>query len=338
MICTIFQLILKRQHFQTCFSFSEVLDLAPTKEEFKDIVTEDIWKKIEEMVAFNPNKASENGPDFPQPIDLNVTSLSKEKRTQIHKLVKQAFSSKIISSTLNPPDTEDKFIRITRAKGGKSDNRNRWTWEGEYVHFVVRKENIDTVQAASEIGNALRLRPSQVNYAGTKDKRGITTQMFCIKKREPQQIAKSIRGFRNIKIGNFEFQTDVLKLGQLSGNHFKIALRHLKGDQTEIEKSLENIREFGFINFYGLQRFGNCASIPTYEVGIAILKADYKLAVELILKPREDDLGFLRRIRETWWKNRDSSEALGEFFFEDICWEICCNFRLNSINYEGLVL
>lgn len=295
-----------------------MLDLTSIKEEFKDIVTDEIWSKIEKMVDFNPNKIPEDSPDFPQPIDINVTTLSKEKRTQIHKLVKQAFSHKIISSTCNPPDSEDKFIQISRAKGGKGDNRNRWTWDGEYVHFVVRKENIDTVQTASEIANFLRLRPSQVNYAGTKDKRGITTQMFCIKKREPQQIHKVTRNIRNIKIGNFEFKKDVLKLGHLSGNQFKIALRHLQGEQSEIEKSLENIREFGFINFYGLQRFGNCASIPTYEVGIAILKGDYKLASELILKPREDDLSFLRKIRELWWKNRNSSEALGEFLNSDI--------------------
>uniref|UniRef100_T1GFX9 Uncharacterized protein n=1 Tax=Megaselia scalaris TaxID=36166 RepID=T1GFX9_MEGSC len=285
--------------------FPEILDLTSTKEEFKDVVTEDIWSKIEEMVKFNPNKSSES--EFPAPIDIKVNDLSKEKRTQIHKLVKQTFNNKIISSTVNPPDSEDKFIRISRAKGGKGDNRNRWTWDGDYVHFIVRKENIDTLQAASEIANALKLRPSQVNYAGTKDKRGITTQMLCIKKREPQQIHRSCRHIRN----------EVLKLGQLKGNQFKIALRHLKGDQNEIEKSLENIRDFGFINYYGLQRFGNCASIPTYEVGIAILKADYKLAAELILKPREDDLSFLKSIRETWWKNRNSSEALGMFQYKN---------------------
>lgn len=282
-----------------------------TKEEFKDIVTEEIWNKIETMVKFNPNTEKES--DFPPPLDIEVTTLSKEKRTQIHKLVKQTFNSKIISSTLNPSDSEKKFIRISRAKGGKSDNRNRWTFEGEYVHFIVRKENIDTVQTANEIANALKLRPSQVNYAGTKDKRGITTQMFCIKRREPQHIHRSTKFIRNVKIGNFQIKDEVLKLGQLKGNHFKIALRHLDGEQSEIEKSLENIRDFGFINYYGLQRFGNCASIPTFEVGIAILKADYKLATELILKPREDDLQFLKTIRETWWKNRDSSEALGEF-------------------------
>ena len=42
----------------------------------------------------------------------------------------------------------------------------------------------------------------------------------------------------------------------------------------------------GFINYYGLQRFGS-TSIPTHSIGIEILKADYKEAVDLILKVNE---------------------------------------------------
>lgn len=277
------------------------------KEEYKDIVTEKIWTEIEELLSPNSDE------DSPKYVDIDVNTLSKDMRTGIHKMIKQVFKKKLTSLTVNIPKPEDKLIRVKRAKGEKGENRNQWTWEGDYVYFVVRKENIDTVQAATIITDGMKLRASQVNYAGTKDKRGITTQMFCIKRRYPLQIKNSLRGIRNIKIGNFHFKNEVLKLGRLSGNQFKIALRHLQGDQSEIEKSLENIREHGFINFYGLQRFGNCASIPTYEIGIAIMKADYKLATELILKPRNNDLSFLQKMRETWWKNRNSKEALGDF-------------------------
>ena len=39
----------------------------------------------------------------------------------------------------------------------------------------------------------------------------------------------------------------------------------------------------GFINYYGLQRFGS-TSIPTHSIGIEILKTNYQEAVDLILK------------------------------------------------------
>lgn len=36
-------------------------------------------------------------------------------------------------------------------------------------------------------------------------------------------------------------------------------------------------------------------------------------ACELILKPRENDLPFLKAIRENWWKDRNSKEAAAQF-------------------------
>lgn len=108
------------------------------------------------------------------------------------------------------------------------------------MYFVVHKENIDTVRAASDLARNLRyqnlslkvsgtililytvrrLRPSGVNYAGTKDKRAKTSQLFCVKKRDPQCIARAARDLRYMKIGNFTFKENVLKLGDLKGNRY----------------------------------------------------------------------------------------------------------------------
>jgi tRNA(Glu) U13 pseudouridine synthase TruD len=49
--------------------------------------------------------------------------------------------------------------------------------------------------------------------------------------------------------------------------------------------SLRHLKENGFINYYGMQRFGT-GSISTHTVGQHILKADWKEAINLILKPR----------------------------------------------------
>lgn len=72
-------------------------------------------------------------------------------------------------------------------------------------------------------------------------------------------------------------------MGDLKGNRFHIALRHLTGERQHIETLLNNVKENGFINYYGLQRFGNCSTVPTYEVGLALLKADYKLVIAFIV-------------------------------------------------------
>ena len=46
------------------------------------------------------------------------------------------------------------------------------------------------------------------------------------------------------------------------------------------------MREHGFINYFGMQRFGT-QSVCTHAVGIAMLKEDWEAAVDLVLMPRE---------------------------------------------------
>lgn len=63
-------------------------------------------------------------------------------------------------------------------------------------------------------------RASAITYAGTKDKRARTTQWACIRRREPNLIARAASRLPNIFIGNFAFKDHPLKLGQLQGNRF----------------------------------------------------------------------------------------------------------------------
>ncbi|KAM8710084.1 hypothetical protein ACLKA7_016819 [Drosophila subpalustris] len=291
----------------------DAAQLEEWRKKLENVIADDVWQQISALSTAKYDARSE------QHVEINVTSLDKEQRTQIHQLVKQLYLGKLVSKTLDQAEKQDeaetetkKVIRILKPKPGRSDNR--WNFPGEYVNFVVHKVNMDTSEVASTIANQLHLRPSQVNYCGTKDKRAKTTQSFCIKRRSPEAIANAARGMRNVYIGNFSFSSKTLKLGDLQGNRFRIALRHITQPQEHIELALQSLKERGFINYYGLQRFGNSASVPTYEVGVALLKRDYKLACELILKPRDNDVEFMRAIREDWWENRDSAAAAAKFY------------------------
>lgn len=63
-----------------------------------------------------------------------------------------------------------------------------------------------------------------------------------------------------------------------------------------------------------MQRFGNSAVIPTHQIGMALLKGQFKEAVELILKPREGEAHFMQVVREHWWRHRDAAGALKLLF------------------------
>ncbi|EDW79554.1 uncharacterized protein Dwil_GK20352 [Drosophila willistoni] len=289
-------------------------ELAKWREELESVTGPEVWQKIVKLAEAKYDATSE------QKIEIDATKLDKEQRTRIHQTLKQLYKGKLVSTTVaqEPAKPEEqqvaadvegkKNIRILKPKPGRSDNR--WNFPTEFVSFLVHKTNIDTSEVAAILASRLNLRPSQVNYCGTKDKRAKTTQSFSIKRRTPENIVQAARSIRNVHIGNFSFIQATHKLGDLQGNRFRIALRHIaKERRADIELSLESLKQRGFINYYGLQRFGNSSSVPTYEVGVALLKRDYKLACELILKPRDNDVEFMRSIRQEWWEKRDSAAA-----------------------------
>jgi len=63
-----------------------------------------------------------------------------------------------------------------------------------------------------------------IKHAGTKDKRGNTTQMMSVRKLPANNVAKM--NFRNIWTGNYMYKDSSLKLGALKGNRFRIVLRY----------------------------------------------------------------------------------------------------------------
>ena len=51
---------------------------------------------------------------------------------------------------------------------------------------------------------------------------------------------------------------------------------NVTGTEEQIEEAMSNLKEKGFINYYGLQRFGSSSSVPTPEVGRALLLGQWK--------------------------------------------------------------
>ena len=115
-------------------------------------------------------------------------------------------------------------------------------------------------------------------------------------------------------MGNFCFKPNTLKLGDLKGNRFKIAIRQITVDPSVAEESLNSMKENGFINYYGLQRFGNCSTVPTYSVGIQLLKGNFKEACNLILEEREGEPQFMADMRKTWKETKDAKKALDKLY------------------------
>jgi tRNA pseudouridine13 synthase len=60
----------------------------------------------------------------------------------------------------------------------------------------------------------------------------------------------------------------------------------VKGSSPEeITESLASLQQNGFLNYFGMQRFGT-GSVCTNEIGCAIMKREFKRASDLIMNPR----------------------------------------------------
>ncbi|XP_065813088.1 pseudouridylate synthase 7 homolog isoform X1 [Labrus bergylta] len=273
-----------------------------------DVLTEEQKKQLGELQLFK-NKETE--------VSIEVVDDTKEKRTLVHKAIKTQFPG---LETKTEEKEGRKFIVAYHAAGKKAlaevkattaPRKHFWPKKrGSFCHFALYKENKDTMDAINVLSKFLRLRPNMFSYMGTKDKRAITVQEIAVLKITAERLGHLNKCLMNLKLGNFCYKNHPLKLGELQGNHFTIVIRNISGTDEQVQQALTSLKQTGFINYYGMQRFGTTA-VPTQQVGRAILRNDWKEVVDLILKPRPGaEKEFLVRCREEWAKTQDPEAAL----------------------------
>ncbi|OIT35437.1 hypothetical protein A4A49_30459 [Nicotiana attenuata] len=240
-----------------------------------------------------------------------VLSPSSDKlhRTAIHNFFKERLKF-LVTDAVDGPEDSSKCVRVRLNKGGNNgrgrfsrkrkdrndkpyDSRGSDSWPehlGKFLRFHLFKENKDTQEALNVIAKMLGVQPRSFGFAGTKDKRAVTTQRVTVFKQRASRVAALNERLIGIKVGDFCHVKEGLLLGQLYGNRFTITLRGVSADSEDIIKaSAVALGEHGFINYFGLQRFGS-SSVPTHLIGAALLRGEWKAAVSLILDPREGDI------------------------------------------------
>ena len=192
-----------------------------------------------------------------------------------------------------------------RDGGGRQDSRNVWpAGRPRFCRFALYKENCDTMAVVGALARALRCKASSVGYAGTKDRRAVTTQFATAHRKDARTVSAAVarvaRQFPAVRCGGFSYVGDALRLGDLSGNAFEVALRRARvaggGREALVAAAADAARrvgERGFVNYFGLQRFGTGATSNAI-VGEAVLKAatgrgEWKAVSDLILGARARD-------------------------------------------------
>ncbi|KAI4609246.1 hypothetical protein J4E80_008494 [Alternaria sp. BMP 0032] len=271
---------------------------------FGEQTTDEIVKLVRQV----RRKESRKAKDFKAVISSPITD--KDKRTQAHQSLRRIFPNLLESAmeenqTIRIKATPPAERKKKKGKGGAKDRENQGgrrggqDWEelgGEYLHFNLYKENKDTMEVVGFLGSKLNCGAKGFGFAGTKDRRACTVQRVCVKRQLAQRIQNFNKILFNAAVGDFEYRHNDLKLGDLMGNEFTITLRdcHFQSEEgldfaqrsklahDVVSKAITDFSQKGFINYYGLQRFGSFAA-STDAIGRKMLQDDLKGAVEDLL-------------------------------------------------------
>lgn len=133
---------------------------------------------------------------------------------------------------------------------------------GEHIMIKVRKKGMQTPALLERMSAVLGVKRRDIGHAGLKDKHAITKQYLSL----PAIYEKSLHKIEgeNIKILEVKRHANKLRIGHLRGNRFFMRLKKVdRINASKILANLEQIKEQGFYNYFGHQRF----SMDNIEAG-----------------------------------------------------------------------
>ena len=163
----------------------------------------------------------------------------------------------------SPEDFEVSEVILEKTRNSIKEN-------GDYAVYKLRKKNIDTNHALSDV---FRKKGLRLKSLGLKDAFATTEQYVCSNNK-----GRSIDSFSTAKysLDKIGFVKKPLSKKDMIGNRFKIKIIDCNGNPSDFKEQDK------ILNFYGYQRFGSKRPV-THLIGKAILQRDFSQAVDLIL-------------------------------------------------------
>ncbi len=150
---------------------------------------------------------------------------------------------------------------------------------GRFTVARLRTRNWETNRLVRELARRLRISRKRIAFAGTKDRRAVTTQLFQFD--DVPELLGSLR-MKDVEVLE-TFRTDrSLEIGDLLGNRFSVVVREIPLPREEIGRRATAVADElrahgGFPNFFGIQRFGSVRPI-THVVGRHIVRGEFREA------------------------------------------------------------
>jgi tRNA pseudouridine13 synthase len=193
-------------------------------------------------------------------------------------------------------------------------------WEvegsGKYLILELTKKDWDTHHIMRDLSRALGISQKRIGFAGTKDKRAVTTQRISIFDIPVESIEKvHIKDVQLTSLGRYR---RAVELGDLLGNQFKITIRDISLEKDELKNRMDGItseiRAMGGVpNFFGIQRFGAIRPV-THLVGEALVRGSAEEAAMIYIAASfREEPEETRIARDEVRNTRDFAQGLRTF-------------------------
>ena len=229
---------------------------------------------------------------------------------------------------------------------------------GGYPVLVVRAtlRDWDTNDFARRLSNGLGISRERISWAGTKDKRAVTTQLFGIRGGAPEDLP-TIRGADVEPVGRAGRD---LAFGDLAGNAFEIRVTGTVDDaEPRVNAVIRELRAFAGVesnggdppdagaavavpNYFGQQRFGSRRPV-TGRVGLAIVRGDPREAVRryagnpAAAEPADTRAG-RERVDAAFGERSDDDADAQEHAPGDGDWAACLDAMPRALGFERSML
>jgi tRNA pseudouridine13 synthase len=186
---------------------------------------------------------------------------------------------------------------------------------GKYTVAKIRSRNWETNRLVRHLARKLRMSRKKIRFAGTKDKRAVTTQVFqfgC-----PKEKVGSL-SIADVEVLELYETNDRMDIGDLFGNKFSVVVSDIdmpldEAQASSFETGREILETGGFPNFFGVQRFGAVRPV-THLVGKCIIQGDFKQAVmTYVANPMEGESAEAFDARKALQEDQDFAKALVRF-------------------------
>ena len=156
--------------------------------------------------------------------------------------------------------------------------------EGKFTIADITTTNWETNRLIRLLARTMRISRERIGFAGTKDKRAVTTQKMSFEC-DPSKL--DLVELKDIDFSNAYRSNRPIRMGDLLGNEFEITVRDYDVSKESVRDTVSSVTDVvnetgGFPNYFGVQRFGTSRPV-THIVGENIIRGDLKGAVDAYL-------------------------------------------------------